>query len=244
MSWRQNAIQMSLPEVLSNYLQEQYLIRRPVLAKAMQLRAFGVTHALTLGEASAHKLELAGLGAVEKSLDSYLREAREAAEAALRDAQPDEIAPRLFSLGGVMIPPPVPEEQEVWKHALAELLSPDQRALWEKEVAERTRYDESAVVGLILLDVGEKYGISEAQETSLGPLILNAMHEMERRRPPRRHWYFSAAERLLPFLSIGEPELKEILTPDQWRDFEGHDAFNLRQRLDAQKRALDLLGKP
>jgi len=114
---------------------------------------------------------------------------------------------------------------------MEENLSPEQIALWDKEVEARVRYDEHAIVDLILLDLTSKYGISESQEQRLVPKILGAMQEMKNARSPRRYWYFSATERLLPLLSIQDPELQEIFTPDQWREFQGRDGNMLRQHL-------------
>ena len=241
--WKEQAVQWSIPQVLSEFLREQYTLRGPLLKKAMHLKILDLGHVLGLDERELRPVEMAGMGAVERSLETYTENCRASAEVDLQGAQPDEIVPRLMNLLKVAALPPAPEKEAVWRRALEEHLAPEQLTLWNKEVEERTQYDDRAVVDLILLDLSSKYGLSEAQEQQLAPRILGAMQAMNETRPWRRHWYLSTVERLLPVSGIQEPDLKGILTQDQWREFDSRDGYVMRQYLkNLQRRTIVIPG--
>jgi hypothetical protein len=116
----------------------------------------------------------------------------------------------------------LPEKRPLWVHTLASVLSPAERAAWEKEVEARARFRSTTMISALTNEFDRICPLSEQQWNRLQAAFTNLVGaygvELEGRDSSASQggrWYleWNAAQMLFAGL---ESELKSILTQQQW----------------------------
>lgn len=123
-----------------------------------------------------------------------------------------------------------PEDSPLWKTAVKNSLTPEQLALWERSKAAREAFRVEAICQIPVLFLQHAAGLRPEQIPSLAPLIANTIREYE---PDilsvfsfgdGRPWYRQEWIALLPLALLQESELKNTLSPEQWKRWSDSNA--------------------
>ncbi|MEY2600214.1 MAG: hypothetical protein RLZZ142_2473 [Verrucomicrobiota bacterium] len=209
--------------------------KRLALRTTLTARCEDVIRVTGLAPEPAQRLRIATAGTVESLLQAALADSERSIRSyLLSNPSPD---PRLtlasvpmYRISGFSRKPDS-EESPLWKNALQNLLSPEQRASWQQSTAAREAFRIEAICQNLLLTLEKAAGLRPEQRQTLSPLLARITREYE---PDIRSafsfgdgqpWYRQSWTSLIPLALIPEAELKPLLSPEQWKSWSASSAL-------------------
>lgn len=227
------------PEVfehaISDFLHDKATRERKRVLATMMVKAEDAARAAGLTPETFGRLQTAARGATEELLAGWNSGTDQTIRGQLRDATAENVKQRLAGIQDYYLQrvagAPLPNNQPVWETAVKGELTEQQRTAWQKEVDERSAYREKTIVSAMLVEFDRRNTLSTEQWAKLETIIARIMKEYGpdiagmfsySNSVP---WYLQQHTMLMPFAGVPEKELKAILTPEQWEQWAGSDAF-------------------
>jgi hypothetical protein len=209
---------------ISDYLYEKSGIERSQLLSGLLLRVEDVTRVANLGPEAIARLQTAARGAAEELLNGWKASMEQSIRASVREATPQTVMQRLsameisYSQRGRV----VPEQKGLWAKTVKNELNDAQRAAWEKEIADRNSYRDTAAIGAVMTEFDRGNSLTAEQWKALEPLVTGVMKEYGPEiggmfsSSNSIPWYLQYYTTLIPFVGIPEEDLKKVLRKEQW----------------------------
>ncbi len=207
----------------SDYLHEKASGERQRLLAIHLLKAEDAARVAGLAPDAAGRLATAARGVTEVALAAWAATTESSVRSQARDVTPQNVRQRLAAMesytfssrssGGTATAP-------IWEKAMKAELTEAGRAAWEKELAARIAYRDSAIAAVIMSEFDRKIPLEAEEWTKLEPLIARAVKDyapdIAMMFSSTTPWYLQSYSMFIPFAAVPEKELKGILKKDQW----------------------------
>jgi hypothetical protein len=203
--------------------------KRREMAGAMEARVDDVRRVVRLAPDRAKYLEIAGKGAVEHALDAWRSQFDAWVRNSVQGVKGETLRKRLAGLDNDNVwfgEEGTPGDHAVWKDALAEALSAEQKKAWDEEVAAREGYRQRAYAWGILAELNRRYRLSNDQFGRLEPLVESAVAEYFE---DFTNMFGRASSTVMPryivtlFAAVPEDKAQAIFNAPQWRQWKDND---------------------
>lgn len=176
-------------------------------------RISDVIGSLALDEKRAKAFKKAGESAIDQSLDSWKKNAREWLDG-LTDSQRDEYTrqgrvPLGYNSNDAA------ENQPAWKNAFTKILTEEERERWDALLKERKTKQEGAAAGIMLSFIEEWVGLHPEQWEPILK-IFRKHSEPVHSQFKEQHYYMNTSQVAQAIKAVEESELKKILNESQW----------------------------
>ncbi|MCE9519231.1 MAG: hypothetical protein K8R87_06745 [Verrucomicrobia bacterium] len=167
--------------LLAAHFEKRLADKRSEMAAMMSAKLDEVRRVVKLSPDRSAYLEIAAKGAVEHALDKWRMQIDSWARSNMQGAKGEDLRARLASLESEDVYFGEEEgangEHAVWKDALAESLTTEQKTAWGAEVSARENYRQRAYAWGILAELNRRYHLSNDQFAKLEPLLQTAVIE-------------------------------------------------------------------
>jgi hypothetical protein len=221
---------------ISDHLQEKAAAERKRLLAVNLLRAEDAARVAGLGAESVSRLQTAARGAAEEALAVWKASAEQEVRSSVAGATAADVKQRLVRVVSYFFRSNrnlVPGPQPLWEKTVKAELTEPQRAAWKKEVDERKTYREQAIAAFVMATFARRNLLSAEQWTKLEPIIartmkdygpdLNSMFSSS----DESAWYLQSYSMFIPFAAVPEPEIKGILSKEQWDRWTGSQEYSM-----------------
>ncbi len=218
---------------LSDYMTQQAAAIVRSTADAILLEAEDITRAAALPSAAAARIQTAAKGVANDFVEVWKAQT-ETSTAELSRPQigySAQVGTWFGEFRDRVLPPPEPDgvaHAPRWRRTLKRELTAAQRQWWEAALEERRRYRYEAISRMIAFQFDQGTPISPAQSDQLEHAVFEALQEygadIDEIAPrygstAQSPWYLGLGT-LTQMAFFPEKILREILTADQWEDWE------------------------
>jgi hypothetical protein len=210
---------------VSEFLYSKALEERRKLAAMMTLKAEDISRVAHVAEGSLNRLLTAARGSAEEFLVNWRQNADGNVRSQLSDATAENIQQKLASLEEYQWQSSSDGKSALWDQAVSAELSPEVRALWEKELNARVAFREVAIAALITVEFERKHALTSAQLAKLQPQVAQILKDYRDdfdgyfSSSDSSRWYLQTYSMFMPIAGIPEGELKATLSKEQWESW-------------------------
>lgn len=210
---------------INEYLQQLAESEREKRVERMHTVVEDIDRVCRLTPDQKGRMDLAAKGAIDRGLDGWRKRmdrwVRDRAKGAKGNVEQFLAGVGAVRFGGEWREWE-PERQDVWKQAVKESLTPDQRAAYKRDVLERYAFKHQAMAQVIAADMDRRLRFSGEQRSQVLSLLVSAAQQYWERL---ESW--SGDEEGLPYYQMGalagavQPaELTKVLTESQLKGWE------------------------
>ncbi|MEO0414267.1 MAG: hypothetical protein AAF226_04845 [Verrucomicrobiota bacterium] len=213
----------AIDAIVANHVRKQADNERKDRLEFMQIVIDDVARLCALDGRQARELQLAALGATERSMESWHQQAERYFFQRVSEMSPDEAKEMLSSMGTVNFSGSngdrLGESQSLWRETLKEVLSDQQIALYKQTLASRARAEVDAFAAMSLATIDNYLRLTPEQRSQLTPIVTRAatynLGEI------KRTWgEYLEKNMLMSFALSSEPEdLQKIFSKAQYEHY-------------------------
>lgn len=212
------------------HFEKRLVDKRREMAATMEARVDDVRRVVSLAPDRSKYLQVAAKGAVEHALDSWRSQFDSWVRNSVQGVKGDTLRKRLEGLDNDNVwfgDEGAPGDHMVWKDALAESLTPEQKKTWDAEVAARETYRQRAYAWGILAELNRRYHLGNDQFGKLEPLVEAAVAEYF---DDFTNMFGRGSSTVMPrylitlFAAVPEDKVQAILNATQWNQWKENDA--------------------
>lgn len=223
-----------LEHAISDHLHAQTAAERKRLLAAHLLKAEDAARVAKLEESVVARLKTAARGSAEEELALWKASTDQSVRGQLRDVTLEGLKQRLARMDRFGIVRRTSSNAElggIWDTAVKSELTPDQHALWQKELNARAAYRDQAITALIMAEFDRRVALTGEQ---YGKLTTSVAAMLKKYAPDIASmfsyssgyaWYLASHSMFLPIAAVPEAELKALLTKEQWERWTGSPEF-------------------
>ncbi len=217
-------------ELFATHFERRLLEKRREIAGTMEAKVDDVRRVVRLAPDRSRYLEIAAKGSVEHALDAWRSQFDSWVRNSVQGAKGEALRKRLVALENDNVwfgDEGAPGDHAVWKDALSEALSPDQKKTWDEEVAAREAYRQRAYAWGILAELNRRYHLSNDQFDRLEPLVEAAVAEYF---DDFTNMFGRSSSTVTPrylvtlFAAVPEDKVQAILNAPQWKQWKENDS--------------------
>lgn len=211
-------------------LHTKIVAEREKLLHLMLVRVADARRVLHLTPQQTARLTTAAKGVVEAAMASLRESVTHLGMAEFANAAQDKLQQVLDE---VRTPWPLARDRPaggtVWQQALDEMLTPAQRAAWQKVIDERTAYRVAALTDLAVAELARRYRLKSLQREKIRALMAVALAphvgELDRVAASGRWgaWHLQCNSCTVPLAAVPRDELRAVLTLRQWNQLHEQD---------------------
>ena len=210
---------------VNEYLQQLAESERDKRVERMRTVVEDIDRVCRLSEEQKTRLDLASKGAIDRGLDGWRKRLDRWVRDRAKGAK-GNVEQFLTGVGAVHFGGEgrewEPERQEVWREAVKEVLTKEQREAYKRDVMDRYAFKHQAMAQVIAADMDRRLRFSGEQRSQVLTLLVQAAREFWERL---ESW--SGDEEGLPYYQMGAlagavkpEELAKILTETQLKGWE------------------------
>lgn len=211
------------------HFERRLLEKRKEMAGAMEAKIEDVRRVVHPAPDRARFLEIAAKGAVERTLDSWRSQFDSWVRNSVQGAKGGTLRKRLEGLDNDNVwfgDEGSPGDHSIWVDALAEFLTPEQKKLWDAEVAAREQYRQGAYAWGVLAELNRRYHLSKDQFERLEPLVNAAVSEYF---DDFSNMFGRGSSTIMPrylvtlFAAVPDDKAQTVLNASQWKLWKDND---------------------
>jgi len=216
-------------ELFAMHFEKRLLEKRREMAGAMEAKVEDVRRVVHPAPDRSKYLEIAAKGAVEHTLDSWRSQFDSWVRNSVQGVKGETLRRRLEGLDNDNVwfgDEGTPGDHAVWKDALAESLTPEQKKSWDAEVAARETYRQRAYAWGVLAELNRRYHLSNDQFSRLEPLVNAAVAEYF---DDFSNMFGRGSSTIMPrylvtlFAAVPDDKAQAILNATQWKQWKEND---------------------
>lgn len=216
-------------QILSEHFERRLLDKRREMSEAMEAKVDDVRRVVRLTPDRSRYLEIAAKGAVERALDSWRLQIDSWVRNSVQRVKGDVLRKRLAGMDNDNVwfgDEIAPADHAVWKDALAEALTEEQKKSWKSEVTAREAYRQRAYAWGILAELNRRYHMSNDQFARLEPLVEAAVAEYY---DDFANMFGRGNSTVMPrylvtlFAAVPEDKAQQVLNAAQWKQWKESD---------------------
>ncbi len=216
--------------LFATHFEKHLVVKRIELAAALGARVDDVRRVVKFSPDRSMYLEIAAKGAVEHALDAWRAQFDSWTRNSVQGAKGEALRTRLAALDNDGIwfgDEGMPGDHVVWKEALAEALTPEQKNILSAELVARATYRQHAYSWGILAELNRRYHFSIDQFGKLEPLVESAVAEYF---DDFMNMFGRGSSSVMPrylvtlFTAVPEDSLRTILNDRQWKQWRQVDS--------------------
>lgn len=217
-------------ELFAIHFERRLLEKRREMAKAMEAKLEDVQRVVHPAPDRSKYLEIAAKGAVEHTLDSWRLQFDSWVRNSVQGVKGETLRRRLEGLDNDNVwfgDEGIPGDHALWKDALAESLTPEQKKSWDAEVAARETYRRHAYAWGVLAELNRRYHLSNDQFGRLEPLVNAAVAEYF---DDFSNMFGRGSSTIMPrylvtlFAAVPEESAQSIFNATQWKQWKENDS--------------------
>ncbi|MGV3659819.1 MAG: hypothetical protein ACO1TE_06535 [Prosthecobacter sp.] len=223
-------LDLEVEAAVSTHMHQRSVKQRAENLQLMLAQVEDAHRTLSLEPERRARLTLAAKGAVEADMIVWRQNVESWTRGQLNfDAPPEAVKVMLANLEAsssfsfAMINTGGPSQQAVWQRTVKTVLSEQERAAWDKVVAERKAYRVSALAGMAVFELDRRRRLAPQQcaklEKILAAVVEDYLPEIESSMSSSRawSWHLSYYSCLMPLAGAKKADLQAVLTPAQWK---------------------------
>jgi hypothetical protein len=217
----------SFPEVpdmeaaISQHLYKMFVAERSKTLAAMMPQVEEAARLLSLPEPAVARLTTAAKGAVETSLEYWRQYTESFVRQSVQTATPKNLLQALAGTTRANFSrnESGPQNTDLWKTALKTTLNEAQQRKLQQVADERQNYRLKAMAAMSVSELDRRRKLSGDQcdriETAIQKVLADYLPDIERYMSIQ--WFLQYYYALVPLAGVADKEMKEILTPEQWK---------------------------
>lgn len=211
------------------HFEKRLLQKRKEMAAAMEAKVEDVRRVVHLAPDRSRYLEVAAKGAVERTLDSWRSQFDSWVRNSVQGTKGETLRKRLEGLDNDNVwfgDEGMPGDHPVWKDALVESLTPEQKTSWDTEVAAREAYRQRAYAWGVLTELNRRYHLSNEQFNKLEPLVNASVAEYF---DDFSSMFGRGSSTIMPrylvtlFAAVPDDKAQAVLNATQWKQWKEND---------------------
>ncbi len=223
----------SFPEVpdmeaeISQHMYKMFVAERSKTLATMMPQVEEATRLLSLPESAVARLTTAAKGAVETSLEYWRQYTETFVRQSVQNATPKNLLQALAGTTRANFSrnESGPQNTDLWKTALKTTLNEAQQKKLQQVADEHQNYRLKAMAAMSVSELDRRRKLSGDQcdriETAIQKVLADYLPDIERYMSIQ--WFLQYYYSLVPLAGVADKDMKEILTPEQWKLYKERD---------------------